>query len=202
MIALVGRFVVVRQPKTPAAQLEQADKAAWLNDWVSAEPMYRQAENLFLKKHELSKALYVRVSHMPAVDDALGPCVRGPVDQIASFNLGFDLAASTAAGSVTGVLLDGPAFRAGLRNGQRLGGRLSVYNNQPDKIAIVTIQTSEGARAMSTIQKARRSTDTGRAGSGLRRSEVEQISIVELLREESRAGSEYLNNGPLRRGMA
>jgi len=70
--------------------------------------------------------------------------VPGSVDEIATFNLGFDLAASTAAGSVTGVEPGGPAFQAGIRNGQRLSGRLSVYNHQPDRIAIVTIQTSAG----------------------------------------------------------
>jgi predicted metalloprotease with PDZ domain len=59
-------------------------------------------------------------SRIPAVEDAPGPCVRGSVDEIATFNLGFDLAASTAAGSVTGVEPGGPAFEAGLRNGQRL----------------------------------------------------------------------------------
>jgi predicted metalloprotease with PDZ domain len=88
-------------------------------------------------------------SRIPAVEDAPGPCVRGSVEEIATFNLGFDLAASTAAGSVTGVEPGGPAFQAGLRNGQRLSGkRLSVYNNHPEKIAIVTVQTGDGPRAI------------------------------------------------------
>jgi len=46
--------------------LEEADKAAWLNDWISAEPIYKRAETSFLQKHELSKALYARVSQTPA----------------------------------------------------------------------------------------------------------------------------------------
>jgi predicted metalloprotease with PDZ domain len=87
-------------------------------------------------------------SHIPAAEDALGSCVRGSADETAAFNLGFDLAASTAAGSVTGVEPGGPAFQAGLRNGQRLSGRLSVYNNQPDKAAIVTIQTGDARQAI------------------------------------------------------
>jgi hypothetical protein len=70
------------------------------------------------------------------------------VDEVQTFDLGFDLNASTAAGSVTGVEPGGPAFLAGLRNGQRLSGRLSVYNNQPDKPAIVTVQTTEGRQAI------------------------------------------------------
>ena len=74
-----------------------------------------------------------RGSLIPAAEDASGPCVRGSAEETALFNLGFDLAASKAAGSVTGVEPAGPAFEAGLRNGQRLSGRLSVYHNQPEQ---------------------------------------------------------------------
>jgi len=87
-------------------------------------------------------------------ESALGPCARGSVDRVPTFDLGFDLGASTAKGSVTGVELNGPAFQAGLRNGQRLSGRLSVYNNEPDKPAIVTVQTSEGRKPSNTIRAA------------------------------------------------
>ena len=81
-------------------------------------------------------------------ENALGPCARGSVEQAPTFDLGFDLQSSTAGGSITGVEPNGPAFQAGLRNGQRLSGRLSVYNNQPEKAAIVTVQTSEGPKAI------------------------------------------------------
>jgi hypothetical protein len=67
---------------------------------------------------------------------------------MATFDLGFDLVASKAANSVIGVEPDGPAFKAGLRDGQRLSGRLSIYKNQPEKIAIVTVQTGDGPRAI------------------------------------------------------
>ena len=39
---------------------------SWLNSWIEAEPLYRQAEIQFTEKHQLSKALYARVSEMPA----------------------------------------------------------------------------------------------------------------------------------------
>ncbi len=81
-------------------------------------------------------------------EDVLGPCAHGSMDQVSKFDLGFDLGSSTAAGSITGVEPDGPAFQAGLRNGQRLSGRLSVYNNQPETAAIVTVQTSDGPKAI------------------------------------------------------
>jgi len=87
-------------------------------------------------------------SAIPAAEDALGTCVRGSANETAPFHLGFDLAASTAASTVTGVEPGGPAFQAGLRDGQRLSGRLSVYNNQPDKMAIVTIQTGDTRQAI------------------------------------------------------
>jgi len=87
-------------------------------------------------------------SRLPGFENALGPCARGSVDEVQTFDLGFDLNASTAAGSVTGVEPGGPAFLAGLRNGQRLSGRLSVYNNQPEKPTIVTVQTIQGRQAI------------------------------------------------------
>jgi hypothetical protein len=85
---------------------------------------------------------------MPAFETEPGPCVRGSIDEAPTFHLGFDLDASMAAGAITGVEPDGPAFKAGLRNGQRMSGRLSVYNNQPEKPAIVTVRASDGLQAI------------------------------------------------------
>jgi len=79
---------------------------------------------------ELARAVELD-SRISLAEDALGPCTRGAVDEVPTFDLGFDLSAPTAAGNITGVEPDGPAFQAGLRNGQRLSRRLSVYNNQP-----------------------------------------------------------------------
>ena len=70
------------------------------------------------------------------------------MDQVPTFDLGFDLGASTASSTITGVEPDGPAFQAGLRNGQRLSGRLSVYNNEPEKAAIVTIQSGDDRKTI------------------------------------------------------
>ena len=44
----------------------RADDLSWLNSWIQAEPLYRQAEQEFTQRHQLSKALYARVSQMPA----------------------------------------------------------------------------------------------------------------------------------------
>jgi CHAT domain-containing protein len=51
---------------TPEALLKRADEMSWLNSWIAAEPLYRQAELQSSQKHQLSRALYARVSQMPA----------------------------------------------------------------------------------------------------------------------------------------
>jgi CHAT domain-containing protein len=53
-------------PGSPEALLEQADEKSWDNNWIAAEPLYRQAELRFNQQHELSKALYAHVSEVPA----------------------------------------------------------------------------------------------------------------------------------------
>ena len=50
----------------PGALLKRANEMSWLNSWIAAEPLYRQAEQQFIQKHQLSWALYARVSQMPA----------------------------------------------------------------------------------------------------------------------------------------
>lgn len=65
LVALATRFIILRRPGSPDAQLEEADKAAWLNAWIPAEPLYKRAEASFLKTHELAKALYAHVSQIP-----------------------------------------------------------------------------------------------------------------------------------------
>ena len=67
LLAVAGWQVLRwRNSGSPEALLEQADKMAWLNSWIEAEPLYRRAELQFTEKHQLSKALYARVSQMPA----------------------------------------------------------------------------------------------------------------------------------------
>jgi predicted metalloprotease with PDZ domain len=96
---------------------------------------------------ELAEVLELR-SRTPPLEAAFVPCARGSLDEVATFDLGFDLATSRAEGAVTGVEPDGPAFRAGLRNGQGLAGRVSVHKNEPEKLVIVTIGTNDGPRTI------------------------------------------------------
>lgn len=59
-------------------------------------------------------------------ESLFGQCAKVATTTVASFDPGFDMAASAAKGAFTGVDPNGPAYRAGLRDGmtrvQRLGG--------------------------------------------------------------------------------
>ena len=67
LLSIVGYQVFRRWiSQGPEALLERADKMSWLNSWIAAEPLYRQAEQEFIQRKQLSKALYARVSQMPA----------------------------------------------------------------------------------------------------------------------------------------
>jgi predicted metalloprotease with PDZ domain len=91
---------------------------------------------------QFDQIVHARAEVAPA-DDALGPCAHVVTEELPSFDLGFDFAASIEAHKLTAVRPDGPAFKAGLREGQPLSG-WSVHNNQPDQLARMTITTEDG----------------------------------------------------------
>jgi tetratricopeptide (TPR) repeat protein len=67
LLSVVGYQVFRRSSfYAPEALLQRADDMSWLNNWVDAEPLYWQAEQEFTKRHKPSRALYARVSQMPA----------------------------------------------------------------------------------------------------------------------------------------
>jgi CHAT domain-containing protein len=67
LLSIVGYRVFRRWVSHgPEALLERADEMSWLNSWIDAEPLYHQAELGFVQRHQYSKALYARVSQMPA----------------------------------------------------------------------------------------------------------------------------------------
>jgi CHAT domain-containing protein len=71
LLSVVGYQVVRRlNSHGPEALLKRADDLSWLNSWIAAEPLYRQAELEFTQRHQLSKALYARVSEMPAQSES------------------------------------------------------------------------------------------------------------------------------------
>jgi CHAT domain-containing protein len=66
LLSIVGYQVFLRTSSAPEALLKQADDLSWLNSWIAAEPIYRQAEAEFLRRGGLSRALYARVSQILA----------------------------------------------------------------------------------------------------------------------------------------
>jgi hypothetical protein len=71
LLGVVGYHVLHwRIPGSSEVLLEQADEKSWVNNWIAAEPLYRQAELGFIRNHELSKALYARVSEIPAQSES------------------------------------------------------------------------------------------------------------------------------------
>jgi hypothetical protein len=71
LLGVVGYHVLHwRIPGSSEALLEQADEKSWVNNWIAAEPLYRQAELGFIRKHEPSKALYAHVSEIPAESES------------------------------------------------------------------------------------------------------------------------------------
>ena len=71
LLSVVGYQVLRRRnSRAPDALLKRADDLSWLNSWIAAEPLYQRAELEFTQKHQLSKALYARVSEMPALSES------------------------------------------------------------------------------------------------------------------------------------
>jgi predicted metalloprotease with PDZ domain len=82
-------------------------------------------------------------------------CARPSLVDVPTFDLGFDFAASRAAGKVIGVRADGPAYAAGLRDGQLLSGRISVTNNDAQRAAVFGIRDDAGGREVQFFPKGR-----------------------------------------------
>ena len=72
-------------------------------------------------------------------------CAMKSWEEVPTFELGFDFSGSRAANSILDVAPDGPAYRAGLRDGQELVG-YAVHNNDPDKLAKITVRTLSGTK--------------------------------------------------------
>lgn len=85
--------------------------------------------------------------------EKLGGCAVRQSELRAVVDPGFDETASFTAKRVTGVVQDGPAYRAGIRNGQELF-RWSIYHEDPSKDAVLGVVV-DGTRKMITFSPAR-----------------------------------------------
>ncbi|HET9399410.1 MAG TPA: hypothetical protein VFO34_00535 [Candidatus Acidoferrales bacterium] len=81
---------------------------------------------------------------LPA-DAALGGCAAVSLSkvEVPSADLGFDVNTTRSTRKVTGVREDGPAYKAGLRNGQDVRG-ISYHANDPKQVAKISIQAEGG----------------------------------------------------------
>lgn len=78
---------------------------------------------------------------MPEQAPLVGGCYRASFGELPVFDAGFNLDRSTATRVVSGVVEGGPAFAAGLRDGQPLHG-YSVFNNDPDRMAKFKVEVN------------------------------------------------------------
>ncbi|MGB8031016.1 MAG: hypothetical protein WCF30_15290 [Terracidiphilus sp.] len=79
----------------------------------------------------------------PAQLPILGNCARASLDDVPTFDLGFDFDQSRAEKIISGVVENGPAFNAGIRNGQMLLSS-SYYKGNPDRLAKFTVHDDTG----------------------------------------------------------
>jgi len=98
----------------------------------------------------------IRQLHTMAIDgedvplpDKLGGCAVRQSETQKIVDPGFDEAASIEAKRMIGVVQDGPAYRAGIRNGQDLF-RWSIYKEDPSKDAMLGV-VIDGQRKMITF---------------------------------------------------
>ncbi|WP_157178398.1 hypothetical protein [Terriglobus roseus] len=75
-------------------------------------------------------------------------CGKAAVESLPAYELGFDLKMSSSTMTVAGVADGGPAFLAGLRNGQKLLG-FSVRNGDTDHLATFRVSTDSGDKRLS-----------------------------------------------------
>jgi predicted metalloprotease with PDZ domain len=79
----------------------------------------------------------------PLPGDAGGPCSHLTEQHL--FNAGFDVSGSRPDRIIKGVRTDGPAYVAGLRDGQYLV-RVSLPTDQPDQMAVLEVDDGNGVR--------------------------------------------------------
>jgi predicted metalloprotease with PDZ domain len=98
--------------------------------------------------------------HAMAVDGAdvplpekVGSCAELDQKATAIVDPGFDQQASMDNKEITGVVADGPAWRAGIRDGQRMF-RISIYNDDPSKDALLGVMVN-GEKKMITFSPAK-----------------------------------------------
>ena len=85
---------------------------------------------------------------IPIPETALGPCVHSNIEKTSKFDLGFDRRSVKSEDKIVfGVEAGSEAWKAGLRDGQRLVG-WSIHNGDASKEVRLTIQTPDGEHVL------------------------------------------------------
>jgi predicted metalloprotease with PDZ domain len=79
----------------------------------------------------------------PVQIPSLGDCAHASLQNLASFDLGLDFDRTRATNLISGVVTGGPAFLAGLRDGQPVSG-ISVVKGEPERLAKFKVHTADG----------------------------------------------------------
>ena len=79
---------------------------------------------------------------------SMSHCARASLQELPNFDIGLDVAHSHASGVITGVVENGPAFAAGLRNGQKIV-RISFDIGDPERLAKFTVHTEKDDQQIS-----------------------------------------------------
>jgi predicted metalloprotease with PDZ domain len=87
-------------------------------------------------------------------ETALGPCAPSQTEEIPSFELGFNRDTLLSQNIVAGVLPESEAFRAGVRDRQKVSGT-SIYWNDTSKPVKLTVGTGEGKQVIEYYPRGR-----------------------------------------------
>jgi predicted metalloprotease with PDZ domain len=97
----------------------------------------------------LQKAVVDHADLTPPEDiPSMNNCAHASLQELPTFDIGLDLTHSHPSGVIVGVVENGPAFAAGLRNGQQIV-RISVDNGNPERLAKFTIHTEKDDQQVS-----------------------------------------------------
>lgn len=130
--------VTIDSPMRDMFQMAQQKSA------TTSQESWNKAMSSYVKegiKQDLAR--YIEKGEtIPAEPDALGPCVTMNTVEVGVFEYGFDGDATRTNQRMTGVIEDSEAYRAGLREGQKVLERKIVY--PPFKKSLMKVSDAKG----------------------------------------------------------
>jgi predicted metalloprotease with PDZ domain len=124
---------------------------------LSAEAVAAHIERYLDRSVAPEMAKFISYGELISPDaSALGPGWGLELAETAVFELGFDLDAFQASREFTGVVPGTAAYEAGLRNGQRLAGGLSVSLGNTTKEVEIKVLSEEGEKMIRYLPVARK----------------------------------------------